>query len=112
MYNRNVTRELKGRKRVRVLGKGVSTEKSQVTAMLCVTESGSVLPPQIIFQGKTHVLGLTILKVFEPSLKVIFLKRYVLRVCTLCARHPTKLIDFCYVYPFFRPLCPFFIFFR
>ena len=48
----NKTRARKGSKRVRALA--VGSEKAQITAMLaCVEATGEVLPPQLIFEGKT-----------------------------------------------------------
>jgi hypothetical protein len=46
-----MTRALKGSKKVR--SHGVGKEKAQITVTLAVTESGAVLPPQLIFGGKT-----------------------------------------------------------
>ena len=46
------TRFKKGAKRVRIVG--VGHEKTQLTVTLAITESGDVLPAQIIFGGKTN----------------------------------------------------------
>ena len=45
------TREKKGVKRCKILGKG--SDKAQITVTIFVTESGDVLPYQMIFEGKT-----------------------------------------------------------
>ena len=45
------TRDMKGVKRCEILGKG--SDKVQITVTIFVTESGEVLPYQIIFEGKT-----------------------------------------------------------
>ena len=45
------TRAKKGVKKVRLLG--IGEEKACITVTLCVTETGLVLPPQLIFCGKT-----------------------------------------------------------
>lgn len=46
-----VTRNTAGAKRVRILGMG--EDKAQITATIFATEAGSILPYQMIFQGKT-----------------------------------------------------------
>ena len=46
-----VTRNIAGAKRVRILGMG--EDKAQITATIFATEAGSILPYQMIFQGKT-----------------------------------------------------------
>ena len=45
------TRDMKGVKRCKILGKG--SDKAQITVTIFVTESGEVLPYQMIFEGKT-----------------------------------------------------------
>ena len=45
------TREAKGAKRCKILGKG--SDKAQITVTIFVTESGEELPYQMIFEGKT-----------------------------------------------------------
>ena len=45
------TREAKGVKRCKILGKG--SDKAQITVTIFVTESGEVLSYQMIFEGKT-----------------------------------------------------------
>lgn len=47
----NRTRNSRGAKRVRLLGMG--EDKAQITTTIFVTESGGVLPFQMIFEGKT-----------------------------------------------------------
>lgn len=47
------TYAVKGAKKVRLVGIGAS-EKAQITCTLAVTESGDLLKPQLIFQGKTR----------------------------------------------------------
>ena len=47
----NRTRNARGAKRVRMLGMG--EDKAQITTTIFVTESGDVLPFQMIFEGKT-----------------------------------------------------------
>ena len=47
----NRTRNSRGAKRVRLLGMG--EDKAQITTTIFVTESGDVLPFQMIFEGKT-----------------------------------------------------------
>lgn len=47
----NRTRNVRGAKRVRMLG--VGEDKAQITTTIFVTESGDVLPYQMIFEGKT-----------------------------------------------------------
>lgn len=47
----NRTRNVRGAKRVRMLGMG--EDKAQITTTIFVTEDGGVLPFQMIFEGKT-----------------------------------------------------------
>lgn len=47
----NRTRNIRGAKRVRMLGMG--EDKAQITTTIFVTEHGDVLPYQMIFEGKT-----------------------------------------------------------
>ena len=47
----NRTRNIRGAKRVRMLGMG--EDKAQITTTIFVTENGDVLPFQMIFEGKT-----------------------------------------------------------
>jgi len=42
--------DLKGSKQVKMVGLG---DKRQITALLSVTKSGHLLPPQLIYPGKT-----------------------------------------------------------
>jgi hypothetical protein len=48
----NVTRNVVGSKRVRILGMG--EDKAQITATIFATEAGDILPYQMIFQGTTE----------------------------------------------------------
>ena len=46
----NRTRNIRGAKRVRILG--MSEDKAQITTTIFVTETDDVLPYQMIFEGK------------------------------------------------------------
>jgi hypothetical protein len=48
----NYTYAHKGSKKVRAIG--VGNDKAQITATIAVTESGNLLPTQLIFEGKTE----------------------------------------------------------
>jgi hypothetical protein len=47
--NRTVTK--RGKRRIRLIGKG--SDKAQITVTICITEDGEVSPAQYIFGGRT-----------------------------------------------------------
>jgi hypothetical protein len=49
--NPKKTRSRKGAKRIKL--QGIGQDKAQITVTLAVTETGKILPPQLIFKGKT-----------------------------------------------------------
>ena len=51
LASKNRTMTKRGKRRIRLLGKG--SDKAQITVTICITEAGDVLPVQYIFGGKT-----------------------------------------------------------